>query len=553
MRLGGTCAVNHPLLALCVLALGVGALTSPGNVVGEGEPGGPSPTVEGSDATEVGEATKDEYLVGLYEVEPPRIPRGKQIRMVSSAGRAFTCVLPSDSDEAEEEEAEEDTEDDLREGIMRRVRKALESHCLAMNQGYWTYEVCFFGKVTQFHGDVGSRTEFDLGTYRSDLDDLPLLDGMPSPTSTAAGADDAEGHRAALPAKTNLHGLAYAQRYVGGAGGRRTVVNMVCNPSGRSIGDIVEVNEPSEFHYDITISTPTVCLQQHGGSQASMPVAVLLKPLRQQCVYLNQGWWSYEFCYEEHLRQFHLETVPAATGNNEVREGEAQTITTVEFMLGRFLSNSTLDVHPHENPANSYAVQDYADGTLCDLTGQPRRVSVRYICDSDSPKSRIASIQETSTCEYSMVLATPLICGNKKFRPIQPKLNQIKCFPEGEFDDEDGSDEDGSDENGSDEDDGVGGSQEVAGSDIVEREPSGAVGSSEQLVLDSDAVDGKSPFVDRDDVGSVTDSSRQVNEPPIDEANDEDAATASVAVSDDGEPIAEPQTRFEPEDDERVP
>jgi hypothetical protein len=107
-----------------------------------------------------------------------------------------------------------------------------------------------------------------------------------------------------------------------------------------------------------------------------------------------------------------------------------KTITTAEFLLGKFYHNSSLDVHvDNSNPDNSYATQEYGDGTKCDLTGGSRKVTVQYICDDGIAKSRISSIQETSTCEYVMVVATPLICLNEKFQPIQPKLSQIECHP----------------------------------------------------------------------------------------------------------------------------
>ena len=32
----------------------------------------------------------------------------------------------------------------------------------------------------------------------------------------------------------------------------------------------------------------------------------LLEPLNGVCLSRHEGWWSYEFCHNKHMRQFHL-------------------------------------------------------------------------------------------------------------------------------------------------------------------------------------------------------------------------------------------------------
>ena len=55
------------------------------------------------------------------------------------------------------------------------------------------------------------------------------------------------------------------------------------------------------------------------------------------------------------------------------------------------------------------AVKVYEDGTPCDLTGRPRSVEVRYICD---PETRLAleDLTESATCVYQVVVHTHLLC-----------------------------------------------------------------------------------------------------------------------------------------------
>lgn len=38
------------------------------------------------------------------------------------------------------------------------------------------------------------------------------------------------------------------------------------------------------------------------------PISVLLEPLRKtDCLKLIKGWWTYEFCYGIHIKQYHSE------------------------------------------------------------------------------------------------------------------------------------------------------------------------------------------------------------------------------------------------------
>ncbi|GAB5364688.1 hypothetical protein AAMO2058_000991100 [Amorphochlora amoebiformis] len=371
-----------------------------------------------------------EHIVGLYERETNVAqPMGRRVTMVSSSGQPFTCVLPAgDEDEAE---AVEETEADLKAVAMRKIESGFQNQCLTKNAGYWNYEVCFFDKITQFHGEKEARSQvaFSLGSYNYHFDEHPQID-----VEVADMQPDGWGTVAAdLP--IDAPQVTYAQRYLGGTSGRRTVVQFVCHKRTSwdgSAGEIVEVKEPREFHYAITVASPHACTANYA-SQAKIPVPKLLKPLKQHCIYMNQGWWNYELCYGEHVRQFHMETINTAGVKDKAtgtKKTQSQTVTTVEFFLGKKTTNSTIRIHKGETPSASYASQEYSGGTTCDLTGKLRKVEVRYICDADIGKSRILSIQETSTCEYVMLVSTPLICVSETFQPIQPKLVEISCFPD---------------------------------------------------------------------------------------------------------------------------
>ena len=56
------------------------------------------------------------------------------------------------------------------------------------------------------------------------------------------------------------------------------------------------------------------------------------------------------------------------------------------------------------------------DGTLCDLNGLPRATRVHYVC-YPSGKNEIYSLKEASTCEYEVVVLTPILCSHPDYRP----------------------------------------------------------------------------------------------------------------------------------------
>jgi endoplasmic reticulum lectin 1 len=61
-----------------------------------------------------------------------------------------------------------------------------------------------------------------------------------------------------------------------------------------------------------------------------------------------------------------------------------------------------------------YGVSMYG-GTPCDLEGMnPRQSVIKYICKPSSP-NQIVSLLETTTCEYEVIVQTPLLCDNPAY------------------------------------------------------------------------------------------------------------------------------------------
>ncbi|KAJ3272344.1 Protein OS-9 [Terramyces sp. JEL0728] len=118
----------------------------------------------------------------------------------------------------------------------------------------------------------------------------------------------------------------------------------------------------------------------------------------------TSSFWGYEFCIDQHLRQYH----PAAKVFNKDNQ----------FMLGLPLNEKSSIQHSQE-----YYIQlEWADGTVCDLNQKPRRSNIHIFCGSSE---KIKSIREVSTCFYELILTTPRLC-RKPFIP-ETKVPKIIC------------------------------------------------------------------------------------------------------------------------------
>jgi protein OS-9 len=175
----------------------------------------------------------------------------------------------------------------------------------------------------------------------------------------------------------------------------------------------------------------------------------LLQDLEGNCLYFVSGWWSYSFCYNAEITQFHQ--LPPQPGKVPQRDPK-----TTQYVLGRARGKPSrhdewgneVEVHKAkkiEPPKTElqvkgdtrYLVQKMEGGTTCDLTGKPRRVEVQYHCNPHLA-DRIGYIKEVTTCSYLMVVYTPRLCNDVAFMPPKEnKANSIVCrviVPEDDLD-----------------------------------------------------------------------------------------------------------------------
>ncbi|XP_056344628.1 endoplasmic reticulum lectin 1 isoform X2 [Oenanthe melanoleuca] len=150
----------------------------------------------------------------------------------------------------------------------------------------------------------------------------------------------------------------------------------------------------------------------------------LLEPLFKQssCSYRIESYWTYEVCHGKHIRQYHEEK---ETG---------QKINIQEYYLGNMIMKNPLSEPDQEEKESSkdgakeiptkniegqmtpYYPVELGNGTPCSLRQNlPRSSTVMYICHPEA-KHEILSVAEVTTCEYEVVILTPLLCSHPKYR-----------------------------------------------------------------------------------------------------------------------------------------
>ncbi|TQS34326.1 hypothetical protein Golomagni_05295 [Golovinomyces magnicellulatus] len=169
----------------------------------------------------------------------------------------------------------------------------------------------------------------------------------------------------------------------------------------------------------------------------------LLQGLEGSCLYYVSGWWSYSFCFNSEVTQFHHLTLQPGKQEPPKRDP-----TTKQFVLGKAIStkdsrpqsrrqtNGLMDMHGGKQTpklelqykgGTRYLVQKMDSGTICDLTNKPRRIEIQFYCNP-SLTDRIGYIKEVTTCSYMMIVYTSRLCSELEFLPtIENKNHTITC------------------------------------------------------------------------------------------------------------------------------
>lgn len=163
----------------------------------------------------------------------------------------------------------------------------------------------------------------------------------------------------------------------------------------------------------------------------------LLDPLfkRSSCSYRIESYWTYEVCHGKHIRQYHEEKETGQKlnvqeyflGNIAQKSQSAETDKAEDAEKAKPASDTVVHSKNIEGQLTPYYAQEMGNGTPCILReNQPRSTSVLYVCHPEA-KHEILSVAEVTTCEYEVVVLTPLLCAHPKYRFKVSPVNAIFC------------------------------------------------------------------------------------------------------------------------------
>ena len=208
--------------------------------------------------------------------------------------------------------------------------------------------------------------------------------------------------------------------------------------------------------------------------------ASLLRSLEGACLYrIEDSWWTYELCFERHVRQFHREGPGGASAEFWLGKwgggGEGGSSSSGSSGSGSSGSSTQYNVSISRDRSSplgeaSFVSSTYGGGDPCDLlAGRPRRAEVRYVCHErpaptaappqpqqqppppqggpsssppptppaaaaaanlvQPPPNVILSAKELSTCSYEVVVGVDALCRHRGFRAAEPAMATISCRP----------------------------------------------------------------------------------------------------------------------------
>jgi len=158
----------------------------------------------------------------------------------------------------------------------------------------------------------------------------------------------------------------------------------------------------------------------HGRAAVEKYIEQDLGDLTSKCIYLNQGWWTYQICYRLQIRQLHLEDKKVESQHELGTFDEALTAAGEEGggELARVLEAADL-LPDMAGGQQRYIRHIFSGGSPCEAAGSKlRHAELRITC---SPNMGIhMKIREPEQCAYVIVLYLPALCQHPDYAPSAP-------------------------------------------------------------------------------------------------------------------------------------
>lgn len=410
--------------------------------------------------------------------------------------------------------------DDNSNTVLLQKLSQLTGLCSQLHQGWWSYEWCYEEKVAQFHVEIESMGSSKHMLVVDDLTSLgefherSILTGSDIPTPTTEqtkqtkkkGGSFTDPNQAVL---AEVHDVYLNGDICPDTGKPRQTKAILrcCSPQlmkmvqGATLyngmpfqTDLVAFHSVSESDdtpcvYTMTLCTPVLCaeevsavsVQQSAPTTKSAGTLLTVEQIesmtileiidvsfsrasRKECIQFGSGgWWVYEFCPGEYVRQFHEVTLMDRIS------GASTTAVETEHMLGKYdeaengpiskedeykrvMNVTSSSVGPGgvtrsvprapvpHGGNGAYYFQEYSGGDMCeheDVTGSAikagtvgshlvqRSTTVQYGCGS----IKALTVKEDSTCHYIAHVSVPALCYHPLFKAPISKRQIVKCLP----------------------------------------------------------------------------------------------------------------------------
>ncbi|KAG7396220.1 hypothetical protein PHYBOEH_002600 [Phytophthora boehmeriae] len=137
----------------------------------------------------------------------------------------------------------------------------------------------------------------------------------------------------------------------------------------------------------------------------------------QSCLRYHEAgtWWHYEWCLDQHVRQFH--PLPTAPAGSKTRAQKEESV-----ILGRYnsekprplrvLAVENLERLTDPDRMGYFTQQRYDGGDYCEARGGPRSAMIQVKCCAfRGNETYVDALEERSPCEYELSVCSPVACG----------------------------------------------------------------------------------------------------------------------------------------------
>lgn len=153
------------------------------------------------------------------------------------------------------------------------------------------------------------------------------------------------------------------------------------------------------------------------------------------CSLHHTVYWSYQFCFGRFVREYHTEDkVPPDPSVGTYLGYAAPELAAMLDAKEAFPPYVRENLKPAEFTAERDSKGKYwsswmEGGTLCDVTGLPRRTELQVRCPIDVNYFGDLQLEELSHCVYRLTFYTKIACSFMSLAPEPPMTHTITCYP----------------------------------------------------------------------------------------------------------------------------